>query len=59
MRWGFDAWMLWPIVKLDRDVFYYPSLDQWFSFGAGLLVLFANTAWLHCVLKYTKHDVAI
>jgi len=56
MRWGFDAWMLWPIVKLDRDVFYYPSLDQWFSFGAGLLVLVANTAWLCCVLRYTKHD---
>ncbi len=30
------------------------SLDQWFSFGAGLLVLFANTAWLSCVLKYTN-----
>ena len=41
-----DACVLWPIVKLDRDIFYYPSLDQWFSFGAGLLVLFANSAWL-------------
>ena len=45
----FWSWGLWNIV-------YYPSLDQWFSFGAGLLVLFANTAWLYCVLKYTKHD---
>jgi hypothetical protein len=48
----FWSWGFW-------NVFYYPSLDQWFSFGAGLLVLFANTAWLYCVLKYTKHDVAV
>jgi hypothetical protein len=27
------------------------------QFSAGLLVLFANTAWLYCVLKYTKHEV--
>ena len=33
---------------------YYPNLGQWFSFGAGLLVLFANTVWLYCVLKYTN-----
>jgi hypothetical protein len=45
------------MLNLRNNVFYYPSLDQWFSFGAGLLVLFANTAWLYCVVKYTNHEV--
>lgn len=37
--WGFfTMWGLW-------NVFYYPSLGQWFSFVAGVALLAGNAAW--------------
>lgn len=47
--WGF--WNLW----------YYPSLDQWLSFWAGIGVVFANTVWLLQMLHYRrkqKHELS-
>lgn len=41
----FWVWGVW-------NVFYYPHLEQWLSFAAGLGVLSANTAWLALVLIY-------
>ena len=38
MFWGF-----WNIL-------YYPSLDQWWSFWAGVALVSANLAW--CILAY-------
>ena len=38
--WGF--WNLW----------YYPALDQWFSFAAGAFLVVGNTAWVLLALRY-------
>jgi hypothetical protein len=40
----FTAWGLW-------NIFYYPSLGQWFSFGAGLLLVGGNFYWVVLVLQ--------
>lgn len=34
------------------NLFYYPQLDQWFSFVGGLAIVAGNTAWLYYLLKY-------
>jgi hypothetical protein len=34
----FTAWGLW-------NLYYYPSLGQWFSFGSGCLLVCGNIAW--------------
>jgi hypothetical protein len=40
--WG--GWNLW----------YYPSLNQWSSFAAGVLVFVANTVWVSLLIYYTR-----
>lgn len=35
----FAAWGLW-------NLFYYPSLAQWWSFTGGLVLVVANLVWL-------------
>ena len=35
-------WTAWGVWNL----FYYPHLGQWASFGAGVLVAAANAAWV-------------
>ena len=40
----FTTWGLW-------NLFYYPHLEQWFSFGGGLAIVFVNIVWL-CMLGY-------
>jgi len=45
--WAFFAgWGFW-------NLFYYPSLGQWASFGGGLVVAAANVAWLVLAIKLT------
>ncbi len=39
------SWGIWNVV-------YYPSIDQWLSFYAGLLVLAANTVWCALAWKF-------
>lgn len=39
----YTAWGVW-------NMFYYPSLDQWLSFWAGLGVVAGNAVW--CVLAW-------
>lgn len=39
----FMFWGLWNIL-------YYPSLDQWWSFWAGVALVSANLAW--CILAW-------
>jgi len=41
----FTAWGMW-------NLYYYPSLDQWFSFAGGVLIVVVNTVWLVLVFKY-------
>jgi hypothetical protein len=44
----FWTWGVW-------NLFYYPHLDQGWSAAATIGVLAGNTAWLYCVLRYTRH----
>lgn len=39
----FAAWGFW-------NLYYYPSLDQWFSFSAGVVLVAGNAAWVMMVL---------
>jgi len=41
----FTAWGLW-------NLFYYPHLDQWFSFAGGIGIVTVNAIWLLQVLYY-------
>lgn len=49
VHWGvtgfFAAWGLW-------NLFYYPSLDQWFSFAGGCAIVTVNLIWLGQVWYY-------
>jgi hypothetical protein len=41
----FFSWGFW-------NLFYYPSLGQWWSFGAGLSLVCANLAWVVAMVYY-------
>ncbi len=41
----FTLWGYW-------NLYYYPSLDQWWSFAGGIGVVGLNTAWLAGMLRY-------
>lgn len=43
----FNAWGFW-------NLYYYPSLDQWFSFAAGVALVAANTLWVGLLIKYRR-----
>lgn len=45
----FSAWGYW-------NIYYYSSLDQWWSWSAGILLAFTNTAYLIMLLYYTKKE---
>lgn len=40
-----SAWGIW-------NLYYYPSLGQWFSFWGGLAVVTMNLTWLGHVIHY-------
>lgn len=40
----FTAWGFW-------NLHYYPSLQQWFSFYAGIVLVLGNLAWVNLALK--------
>ena len=42
---AFAAWGAW-------NLFYYPHLDQWWSFAGGVLVFSANIFWVILVFTY-------
>lgn len=44
--------MLWGYWNL----FYYPSLDQWWSFAGGISIVAANTVWLAQTLYYLRKN---
>lgn len=43
----FTSWGLW-------NLFYYPSLDQWFSFFGGLLLVTVNAIWVAMAFYYAR-----
>jgi len=55
VTWGatafFMSWGYW-------NLYYYPSLNQWWSFVGGLNIVAANTVWLVLMLYYMRRERA-
>jgi uncharacterized membrane protein YfcA len=45
----FAAWGYW-------NIFYYPHLDQWWSFAGGLTVTIGNTVWIALAMWYRRKE---
>jgi hypothetical protein len=45
----FAAWGYW-------NLFYYPHLDQWWSFAGGVSIVIANTIWLGQMHYYLRRQ---
>jgi hypothetical protein len=41
----FSAWGMW-------NLYYYPSLNQWWSFTGGVFIVIFNTAWIGLTIYY-------
>lgn len=41
----FTVWGVW-------NLYYYPSLGQWWSFAGGIAIVIANIAWVTLLIKY-------
>lgn len=46
----FSLWGFW-------NLFYYPHLDQWLSFVAGVLLFITNTTWVSLMIYYGRKKV--
>jgi len=44
----FTTWGIW-------NLYYYPHLEQWWSFAGGLVIVSANVVWVYFALKYRKN----
>ena len=42
----FTVWGVW-------NLFYYPHLEQWFSFTGGALLVLGNGTWVGLAIKYS------
>lgn len=45
----FSSWGFW-------NLFYYPSLDQWWSFAGGCTIVIANCLWLALMFHYKNKE---
>ena len=43
----FTSWGFW-------NLYYYPHLEQWFSFLGGVFIVIANCVWLYFVAYYWR-----
>ena len=43
----YSAWGYW-------NLFYYPSLNQWWSFIGGILVVIMNSIWVGMAIYYKR-----
>lgn len=43
----FTSWGFW-------NLYFYPSLSQWFSFAGGLVIVAANALWLALMVHYSR-----
>lgn len=54
------GWSKWSTIFFASwgfyNTFYYPSLNQWCSFLAGLSVVTANCSWIYLVFYYAAKD---
>lgn len=41
----FNVWGLW-------NLYWYPSLEQWYSFFGGVTILMVNTTWVFLAFRY-------
>lgn len=42
----FFVWGVW-------NLFFYPSLNQWWSFAGGVAIMVSNTIWIWLMIYYT------
>jgi hypothetical protein len=47
----FTSWGFW-------NLYYYPSLDQWWSFSGGLFIVIMNMTWLGMAVYYGNKSVS-
>lgn len=45
----FTSWGLW-------NLYYYPALDQWWSFAGGLAIVSVNAVWLAQTFYYLRKN---
>ena len=45
----FTSWGYW-------NLYYYPHLDQWWSFAGGVLIVVANTLWIGMMIYYIRQE---
>lgn len=45
----FTLWGFW-------NMYYYPSLCQWWSFVGGILIMAANTVWVGMAIYYARRQ---
>ena len=43
----YSVWGIW-------NLYYYPSLDQWISFSAGIIMVLGNSLWVSMAFYYSK-----
>lgn len=48
----FTLWGVW-------NLYYYPSLDQWWSFLGGLMIVSSNTLWVLLMFRYRKPKIGL
>lgn len=52
----FSGVSLWPVVFFNTwgvwNLYYYPSLSQWWSFFGGCNIVIANTVWVAQMIYY-------
>lgn len=46
----FTLWGVW-------NLYYYPSLGQWWSFAGGLLIVFSNFLWVFLLIKFSEKPI--
>lgn len=51
MTGGFAAWGLW-------NLYYYPSLGQWWSVAGAVVLVIGNIAWIIMAWRYTHPQSA-
>lgn len=45
----FTSWGFW-------NLYYYPYLEQWWSFYGGLFIVVANIIWVYLMIHYSREE---
>ncbi len=57
---GFSGLLMWVVTLWGYwNLYYYPHLDQWLSFTAGLVVVSANTTYVWLMVWYSWLGTAL